>query len=162
MPATPFVPVPSKAVVLGSGSVLSILGPTGVTPAATPVPIGELTDFKFDGFKTSTANNTNFDSGNVVQKLGTLFDWGTLSGTYNNIQSNPGQLALLAAAKSRVSFDFTLQLPPNPLENQTTTGNLYALSGIVVSAGGFDLSQTKVSQASFSIDLNDVKVTAGS
>jgi hypothetical protein len=157
----PFTPTASKAVVLGSGCELSILGPTGVTPAATSVPIGEITDFKFDGWKASTTNSTNFDSGNVVKKLGTLFDWGTLSGTMNNIGTNPGQMAMLAAMKSRVAYDFTLQLPPNPLELETTTGKLYTLSGIVTSAGGFDLSQTKVSQASFAIDLNDVQITPG-
>lgn len=159
---TAFVPVPSKAVVLGSGCVLSILGPTGVLPAVAGVALGEIVDFKFDGWKASTTNSTNFDSGNVVKKLGTLFDWGTLSGTMNNIASNPGQKAMLVAMQSRVAYDFTLQLPINPLEAQTTTGNLYALSGIVTSAGGFDLSQTKVSQSSFSIDLNDVVITPGS
>ncbi|RZU39330.1 hypothetical protein [Edaphobacter modestus] len=162
MAVTPFVPVPSKAVVLGAGTTLSILGPTGVTPAATPTHIGELNDFKFDGWKTSTTNNTNFDSGQITQKLGTLFDYGTLSGTYNNIANDPGQVALLAAAKSGVAYDFVLQLPVNALAGQTTQGNSYAISAIVTEAGGFDISQTKVSQCSFTLDINSVTVTAGS
>src|SRR5260370_9988738 len=144
-----FTPVPSKAMVLGSGTVLSILGPTGITPAATPVPIGELSDFKFNGWKMGTTTNSNFDSGQVTKKLGTMLDYGTLSGAYNNVASNPGQLAMLTALKSGVSYDFTLQLPPNPLASQTTTGNLYALSGIVTEAGGFDLSHTNVSSCPF-------------
>jgi hypothetical protein len=156
-----FTPTPSKAVVLGSGSILAILGPTGVTPAGTPVPIGEISDAKFDGWKTSTTNNTNFDSGNIVQKLGTLFDWGTLTATYNNVPNNPGQLALLAAMKARVSYDFTLQLPVEPLWGQDTTGNLYTISAIVTEAGGFDFSQTKVSSCSLTLDINNVVVTAG-
>jgi hypothetical protein len=121
-----------------------------------------LSDFKFDGWKMGTTTNTNFDSGQVTKKLGTLLDYGTLSGTYNNVASNAGQLALLTALKSGVAYDFTLQLEPNPLAAQTTTGNLYALSGIVTEAGGFDLSQTKVSSCPFTIDLNDVTITPGS
>lgn len=160
--ATPFVPTPSKSVVLGSGTVLSILGPTGAIPAATPVHIAEVSDMKFDGWKTSTTTTTNFDSGNVVQNLGTQFDWGTFSATYNNIPSDPGQLALLVAAKSRVSYDFTLQLLPEPLWEQTTTGNLYTISGIVTSAGGFDMSQTKVSSCTLTVQINNIVVVAGS
>jgi hypothetical protein len=156
-----FTPVSSKAIVLGSGTVLSILGPTGVTPAATAVPLGELSDGKFDGWKVSTTNNTNFDSGNVVQKLGTLFDWGTLTATYNNVATNAGQLAVLTAMKTRVSYDFTLQLPVEVLWSQTTTGHLYTVSGVIASAGGFDFSQTKVSSCTLTIDINNVVVVAG-
>jgi hypothetical protein len=156
----PFTPVPSKAVVIGAGTILSILGPTGVTPAATPTPIGEISDGKFDGWKVSTTTNTNFDSGNVTQNLGTLFDWGTMSVTYNNVVTNPGQILLLTAAQSRVSYDFTLQLLPNPLINQTT-GNLYTISGIVTSAGGFDFSQTKVSTCTLTVQINNIVITPG-
>lgn len=158
----PFTPVPSKAVVIGSGTVLSILGPTGVSPAATPVPLGEISDGKFDGWKTSTTTATNFDSGNVVQNLGTLFDWGTMSCTYNNVPTNAGQLALLAAAQSRVAYDFTLQLPVEPLWGETTTGHLYTVSAIVTSAGGFDFSQTKVSTCTLTLQINDITITPGS
>lgn len=154
-----FTPVPSKAVVIGSGAVLSILGVTGGT--ATAVAIAEVSEMKFDGWKTSTTTNTNFDSGNIVQNLGTLFDWGTFSATYNNIPSNAGQLALLVAAKSRVSYDFSLQLLPEALWTQTTTGNLYTISGIVTSAGGFDMSQTKTSTCTLTVQINNIVVTAG-
>lgn len=157
-----FTPVKSKAVVLGAGSVLSILGPTGVLPAATPTNIGELSDAKFTGWKTSTTNNTNFDSGNIVQKLGTLFDWGTITATYNNVPTDPGQLLLLTAMKSGVAYDFTLQLPIEPLWGQTTKGHLYTISAVVTEAGGFDFSQTKVSSCSLTLDVNDILITAGS
>jgi hypothetical protein len=156
-----FTPVASKASVLGAGTVLSIGSPTGTTGTETYVPIGELNDFKFDGWKMGTTNNTNFDSGQVAQKLGTILDYGTLSGTYNNVSNNAGQMALLAAMKSGVAYDFKLQLPVQPLLSQSTAGDSYALSGIVTEAGGFDISQTKVSQASFSIDLNSVVLTPG-
>jgi hypothetical protein len=153
--------IPSKAVVNGAGTVLAILGPTGITPAATPTPIGELSDFKFAGWKMGTTNNTNFDSGQIVQKLGTLLDYGTLTGTYNNVASNAGQLLLLTALKSGVSYDFTLTLQPNHLAGQILTGNSYAISAIVTEAGGFDLSQTKVSSCSFTLDINNVVITVG-
>jgi hypothetical protein len=157
-----FTPVASKAVVLGSGTVLSILGPTGITPAATAVNIGECSDIKFSGWKTSTTTATNFDSGNVEQNLGTLFSWGTLTATYNFVPGNAGQIALLAAAQSRVSYDFTLQLPAEPLWSQVLTGNLYTISGIVTSAGAFDASQTKVSSATLEITINNIVMVAGS
>jgi hypothetical protein len=156
-----FTPTPSKAVVIGSGTVLSILGPTGITPAATPIHLGEVSDLKFDGWKTSTTTATNFDSGNVVQNLGTLFDWGTLTATYNYVPTDAGQLALLAAAQSRVAYDFMVQLPVNKLIDQLLTGNLYTVSGIVTSAGGFDMSQTKVSSCTLSIQINNVVITPG-
>jgi hypothetical protein len=159
---TPFVPVPSKGQILGAGCTLSILGITGIVPAATAVPIGELSDFRFASIKRATTTNTNFDSGQVVQKLGTTLDLGSLTGTYNRVSNNAGQLALIAANSNGAAYDFQLQLTPNPLAGQTTTGDLYKMSGIVTEAGAFDLSQTKVSSATFSIDLNSVVFTAGS
>jgi len=156
--------VASKAAVLGSGSILSIGGVTGATGTETYLPIGELTDFKFDGFKRDTAQNTNFDSGQVRQDLGTILDYGSLSGTYNRVSSNAGQLALIAALQTSAGspYDFKLVLPINAAEGQTTTGDTYAMSGIVTEAGAFDLSQTKVSTSTFSIKLNSVTFTAGS
>jgi hypothetical protein len=157
----PFTPVASKAVVLGAGSVLSIGGPTGSTGTETFTPIGELTDFSLDSQTVAITNNTNFDSGQIVKKLGTLLDFGKLSGTMNFVPTNAGQMALLAARNSGVAYDFTLQLLPQPLWGETTTGRLYAISGIVTEAGGFDLSQTKVSQGKFTIDINSITVTPG-
>ncbi len=160
MPA--FVPVLSKAQVLGAGCTLSIGAVTGATGTETYVPIGELSDFKFDGFKRATTTNTNFDSGQITQNLGTLLSFGTLTGTYNRVSTNAGQLALIAANANGAAYDFQLQLEINPLAGQTTTGDLYKLSGIVTDAGAFDLSQTKVSSCTFSIMLNSVVFTAGS
>ena len=65
--------VPSKAQVLGAGCTLSIGGITGVTGTPTFVAVG------FEPCRTSsshrssvsTTTNTNFDSGQIVQKLGT-------------------------------------------------------------------------------------------
>ena len=98
----------------------------------------------------------------MEQNLGTLFNWGTLTATYNNVPSNPGQIALLAAMKARVSYDFTLQLQPEALWGQTTTGNLYTISAIITSAGGFDFSQTKVSSCSLTLQINNITYVAGS
>ncbi len=153
---------PSKAQVLGAGCTLSIGAVTGTTGTETFVAIGELSDFKFDSIKRATTTNTNFDSGQIVQYLGTLLDYGTLSGTYNRVSNNAGQMALIAANASGAAYDFKLQLEPNALIGQTTTGDLYAMSGIVTEAGAFDLSQTKVSSCTFTIQLNSVLFTAGS
>jgi hypothetical protein len=161
MPA--FTPVASKSAVLGAGTILTIGGVTGATGTETFIPIGELTDFKFDGFKRETAQNTNFDSGQVRTDLGTILDYGTLTGTYNRVSSNAGQLALIAAlqATGGNAYDFKLQLPVNPLQSQLATGDSYLISGIVTEAGSFDISQTKVSTSSFSIKINSLAFTAG-
>jgi hypothetical protein len=157
-----FTPVPSKAQVLGAGCTLSIGSITGTTGTETFTPLGELTDFKFASIKRSTTTNTNFSSGQTVQKLGTLLDFGSLTGTYNRVSTDAGQLALIAANANGAAYDFELQLEPNPLAGQTTTGDLYKVSGIVTEAGAFDLSQTKVSSCTFTIELNSVAFTAGS
>ncbi|MGF7180388.1 hypothetical protein [Tunturiibacter psychrotolerans] len=156
--------VASKAAVLGAGTVLSIGGVTGATGTETFLPVGELTDIKFDGFKRETAQNTNFDSGQIRQDLGTILDYGSISGTYNRVSTNTGQLAMIAALQSTGgnAYDFKLQLPVNALLAQTTTGDLYTISGIVTEAGAFDLSQTKVSTSNFSIKINSFTFTAGS
>src|ERR1700733_14133937 len=157
-----FVPVQSKAQILGAGCTLSIGSVTGTTGTETFTPIGELTDFKFASIKRATTTNTNFDSGQIVQKLGTTLDFGQLTGTYNRVSTNAGQLALIAANAGGQAYDFELQLEPNILAGQTTTGDLYKVSGIVTEGGAFDLSQTKVSSCTFTIDLNSVLFTAGS
>lgn len=157
-----FTPTPSKAQVLGSGCTLSIGNITGTSGAETFVPIGELADFSFDGFKRATTTATNFDSGNIVSYLGTLLDYSTLSGTYNRVSNNAGQLALLAALQTGAAYNFKLQLEPNILIGQIVAGDSYLLSAIVTEAGAFDLSQTKVSASKFSLQLNSVAFTAGS
>jgi hypothetical protein len=158
MPA--FVPVPSKSQILGSGNTIAIGGVTGVLPAVSFVPVGEMTDGKFTGRKRATTTNTNFDSGQNVQKLGTTLDFGTFTGTVNRVSNNAGQLAIIAANASGAAYDFQVQLEPNPLINQTT-GDLYTMSGIVTEAASFDLSMTKVSEYTFTIELNSVTVVYG-
>ena len=101
-------------------------------------------------------------TGPLNQKLGTTLDFGSLTGTYNRVSTNAGQLALIAANAGGQAYDFELQLEPNLLAGQTTTGDLYKVSGIVTEAGAFDLSQAKVSSCTFTIDLNSVLFTAGS
>jgi hypothetical protein len=121
-----------------------------------------MSDFKFNSIKRATTTNSNFDSGQNVQKLGTMLDFGSLTGTYNRVSNNARQMALIAANLNVATYDFQLQREPNPAINQTTTGDLYKLSGIVTEAGAFDLSQTKVSSCTFTIELNSVAFTAGS
>jgi hypothetical protein len=152
----------SKSAIIGAGSVLSVGAITGATGTETFVPVGEISDAKFDGFKRSTTTNTNFDDGQITQYLGTLLDYGTFSGTYNRVSNNAGQLAMVAALQNGGAYDFKLQLPVEPLLGQTTTGDLVAFSAIVTEAGSFDLSQTKVSTCSFTLQLNSYTFTAGS
>jgi hypothetical protein len=151
----------SKSVVLGAGTVLSIGGLTGATGTETFVAIGEISDAKFDGFKRATTKSDNFDSGTISQYLPTMLDYSTFTGTYNRISTNAGQLAMIAALQNGGSYDFKLQLTVEPLLSQTTTGDLITFSAIVTEAGSFDLSMTKVSSCSFSLQLNSYLFTAG-
>ena len=104
---------------------------------------------------------TNFDSKGVAQKLGTILDLGTFTFTCNRVSNNAGQIAVNAACISGGSFDFHMQLPINPLVGQTTIGDLVVMSGIVTEAGSFDVSLDKVSEYTFTLDLNAYSVTVG-
>jgi hypothetical protein len=143
------MPTNSKAQVLGSGCTLAIGGVTGVTPAPTPLDIGELTDIKVPSMKRD-----------IKQYLATLLDFGVVTCSYNRVSTDAGQLAVIAAVQTKSAYDFTLTLEPNPLIGQTS-GDVIALSGIVTEAGGFDTSQTKVASGSFSMQLNSYSFTAG-
>jgi hypothetical protein len=154
------MPTNSKAQVLGSGCTLAIGGVTGVTPAPTPLDIGELTDIKVPSMKRDTTTNTNFATGDIKQYLATLLDFGVVTCSYNRVSTDAGQLAVIAAVQTKSAYDFTLTLEPNPLIGQTS-GDVIALSGIVTEAGGFDTSQTKVASGSFSMQLNSYSFTAG-
>jgi hypothetical protein len=156
------MPTSSKSAVIGAGSVLSIGSVTGAGGTETFTPIGEISDAKFDGMKRATTKSDNFDSGQISQYLGTMLDYGTFTGTYNRVSTNAGQIALNAALQNGAAYDFKLQIPVEPLLEQTTIGDLITFSAIVVEATGFDLSQTKVSSCPFSLQLNSFTFTAGS
>ncbi len=151
----------SAAQVAGTGTVVSIGGLTGGA-TTTFTAIGEISDFKSSGRKRGTTPVTNFDSLGIVRKLGTTLDLGQVDMTVNRVSDNAGQEAVIAANLQGGAYDFKVQLPINPDIGQTTTGDLVTFSGIVTEAGDFDISLTKASEYTFSVDLNSWTVTAGS
>src|ERR1700692_1984754 len=89
--------VPSKGQVSGIGAVISIGALTGSTGTETFIPIGEVSDGKFSGFKRNTTPTTNFDSAGIVTNLSTTLDYGTFTGTVIRVSNDAGQQALMAA-----------------------------------------------------------------
>jgi hypothetical protein len=153
----------SKGQVAGIGAVISIGGLTGSAGTETFVPVGEVSDGKFSGFKRNTTPTTNFDTGGIVTNLSTTLDYGTFTGTVIRVSNDAGQIALMAALVQGGAYDFKIQLEPNAADGQTTTGDLSTFSAIVTEAGAFDLSLTKASEFPITLTINGaVDFTAGS
>jgi hypothetical protein len=147
----------------GVGAVVSIGGVTGASGTETFTVIGEVADAKFSGRKLATSSTTNFDSLGYARKVGTILDFGQFTCTVERVGNDAGQLALIAANASRVAYDFKVQLPINPKIGQTTTGDLITFSGLVTEAGDFDISLTKASEYTFTIEIDGAyTVVAGS
>src|ERR1700734_1986468 len=136
----------SKGQASGIGAIISIGAVTGSTGTETFVPIGEISDGKFSGFKRNTTPTTSFGTGGVVTNLSTTIDYGTFTGTVIRVTSDAGQVALMAALVQGGSYDFEVQLEPNAADGQVTKGDLATFSAIVTEAGAFDLSLTKASE----------------
>jgi hypothetical protein len=145
------------AQVAGTGTVVSIGGPTGETD--TYVAIAGITDFKLSGRKTATTSVTTFGSAGAARKLGTITDYGQATFTTIRISNDPGQVAVIAANATAGLYDFEVQLPKNTAAGQTTTGDLIKFSGIVTDAGDFEASLTKQSEYTFTIDIDGAYVT---
>jgi hypothetical protein len=153
----------SLGAVRGTGSILSIGGVTGTSGTETFTPIGELSDGKFSDRKLASVSVTNFDSGGVARKIPGILDYGMFSATVIMVETDAGQLAAIAAQNSRQAYDFKLQLPINPKVGQATSGNVYAFSAIITECAAFDLSTTKVSEFTITLDIDGpITVTAGS
>jgi|GEM_PF-1978520 len=153
----------SLAQAVGTGSIISIGGVTGSTGTETFIPIGEISDGKFTGRKRAVTPTTSFASLGIARKLGTILDFGQFTCTVLRVGNDAGQTALIAANLAGGSYDFEVQLPINPKIGQTVAGDVVTLSGIVTEAGDFDLSLTKASEYTFTVDIDgSYTVTAGS
>ena len=97
------------------------------------------------------------------RKLDTIIDYGQFTCTVLRVSNNAGQIAIVNANAVGGNWDFKVQLPINTKIGQTTTGDLVTFSGIVTEAGDFDLSVTKASEYTFTVDIDGAYiVTAGS
>ena len=153
----------SLAQAVGTGSVVSIGAVTGSTGTETFTVIGEVSDAKFSGRKRATTSTTSFASLGVARKLDTIVDYGQFTCTVLRVSNNAGQVAIINANTVGGTWDFKVQLPVNTKAGQTTTGDLITFSGIVTEAGDFDISLTKASEYTFTVDIDGSwTVTAGS
>jgi hypothetical protein len=149
--------IPSKAQAPGTGCVVSIGGVTGGTD--TFVAVGEVSNAKFSGAKRGVIEVTNFDSGGIAQKLGTVLDSGQVHLSVVRVPNDPGQLAVIAAfnAQPAVAYDFKVVLPINAADGQVTTGDTITFSAIVSSAGDFDIEISKEATFDFVLDITGAK-----
>lgn len=143
----------SKATVSGIGAILSIGAITGSTGTETFTPLGEIMDYKHSGVKRGTVMTTNFNSGGVASKLGTILDWGQITLTVNRVSSDAGYTAVRAALVQGGIYDFQFQFPEE--NGQTTKGDLQTFSAIVT---GFDLDVAleKQDQVNITLDITGV------
>lgn len=131
----------------GRGTIVSIGGVTGATGTEVWTPIGELSTASFTGSSWGTDDTSNFDSGVDEEFIATMRNNGELSLDGNVVDTDPGQIALVAAYNSGSKYDFKVQQQPGPGE---TTGTLRAFSGLVLS---YDETTTTKNKAGFSVKV---------
>lgn len=146
------------------GTVVSISNAPnlGTGGSETFLPITEILTVDFSGAKRTVLDTTNmnsvFTSGSVsstyAEKLDTIADAGSVKLTMNRIPNDPGQLQLATAFALGGKWSFTVQLPPNKLVGQITTGDLYSFTSIITGGPEFTLDPQKVSVLSYSLDIS--------
>jgi hypothetical protein len=109
----------------GRGSVFSISA-----DGTTYTEIGECMDASFAGGQWGTADVTNFDSTGNDEFITTTRDNGAVNLKGNVVDTDPGQVLLIAAYNSGATTFFKNQLLPGPGE---TTGRLYTFKALVQS-----------------------------
>jgi hypothetical protein len=137
---------------IGKGAVLSIM------VSSTATPVAQIKTLQLNGQKVSYDDISNLDSPAlgtslvaVKEKLPATAEAGTLaiSGIY--LPANAGYEALAAAYLTQALTTFTMQLPIVP--GQTTSGNLYSLSGYVSEAPHPDVQWDKTMMFKCTIEL---------
>ena len=116
----------------GRGTVLSIGELTGTT-TTTWTPIGEISSSGISGSQWQTDDVSNFDSGADQEFITTMRDNGTVDISGNRVPLDAGQAAIEAAFADGLKYDFKIQLPKNVQAGQTTSGDSYTFSAIVLS-----------------------------
>lgn len=114
----------------GRGTQLSIGGVTGAAPGTFTL-VGEVKTSGISGAQWETTDVSNFESGADQEFISTMRNNGELSVGGNRISGDAGQVAVEAAFASGSKYDWKLVLPLAP--GQTTTGDTYTFSALVVS-----------------------------
>lgn len=110
----------------GLGSLLSVNTGTVSTPVWTVV--GEVFDITQNGYENETDDVTNLQS-TAREFIGTILNPGMWDFTMNRVSTDTGQAKMVSLLNSAATGMFQIQLLKN--STQTTTGDLYAFSGIV-------------------------------
>jgi hypothetical protein len=124
------------------------------------VPIGELDDVPLDLPEWMTDDATNFESGQDEEFITTIRKSMEFTVTGNRVSADAGQVAVQTAYGAGTLSSFTLQLLKNA--SQTTTGDKYIFSALVLSQS-FKIETTK--KITFAMKLKTsgpVTFTAGS
>jgi hypothetical protein len=115
------------------------------TSTGTYLPVNDITSAPYKAGELGTVSTTNLQSVTeeitpVLQKLGTI----PLKG--NRVSTDPGQALLYSnfQATPKVPIFWKLQLPPNPLGGQSTTGDLFSGSAWVIGYQIDDIEPTKI------------------
>lgn len=143
----------------GAGAILSI-GPVVGTSSPTFTPIYNASAAPFSGQDQAVEKRQNFQS-TFVEKLKVgVPDSGQLEITIDVVDSDPGQIALLAASQSQQPYMFEVQLLPGG--GQTATGTLYAFGALVMPYQP-EIDETKTVTAKVKLEITTLIVeTVGS
>jgi hypothetical protein len=145
--------------VTGRGTIFSITT-AGGSPAT--VPVLNMKTYAFSGqtlkFDDISNLNSSVNGGVIVdESLPATEDPGTFTATGIWIPSDPGQEALAAAWASHSLNTYTVQAPIAGA--QTTTGNLYTMTGFLQDNPLPDLDYSKAVTIKFTVKLNSAVVT---
>jgi len=135
--------VPAGSIVLGIGSA------TSSTPSTTYQAVGGITDISGSGVKLGTVASTDVTSRNV-RRLGTTLDFGTITATIKNANSDTGQTSVSAAQLAAVPYDFVVQYHDVDAAKTVTI----AFSALVTDFGAVDLGDEKVNTSKVELTLD--------
>jgi hypothetical protein len=134
----------------------------GTTISVSAALIGEVKSITRSGYEWKTEDVSNLGtSTRATEKIATIFEQGTVELAGNRASSDVGQIALEAAEVSGLAVPFVVTLPKTSA--QTTTGDTYTFSAVVVSAHEpADLDVAKSIQFKAKLDLTgDVTFAVG-
>jgi hypothetical protein len=118
----------------GRGSIVNIGGITGAAGGTEVFTLlGEVRSAPLTGSQWQQENVTNFESGSDEEFINTIRSPGETTIMLNRVTNDAGQLLVTAAYNDGLARDFQVILPVNTKVGQTTVGDMYSFSALVLS-----------------------------
>ena len=133
----------------GNGAVLAIGSVTSATPSTTYQAIGGIQDITASGIKLGAVEATDLSSRNV-RRRGTTIDFGTITATLKNANSDAGQTSASTAQLAAVPYDFAIQYADEDAAKTVTV----TFSALVTEFGAIDLAEDKLNTSKIELTLD--------